>query len=140
MGERGPIPKRSDQRRRRNEPEGGIDQIPGASDVTVPEPKEHWLPIAVEWYASLAESGQSDFYEPSDWAFAAFVAELMSTAMATGRLNGQLITAIMSGMTELLTTEGARRRARVELERETGEADPAHEHAVATITALRARG
>lgn len=139
MGERGPVPKRIDHRRRRNGSEIPVDTAAGAY-AAMPDSDPNWHPIALVWYESLGESGQSEFYEQSDWAFAAFVAELTTIALTASRLNGQLITAVMAGMTELLTTEGARRRVRVELERETGEADPAHEHAVATITALRARG
>lgn len=144
MGSRGPIPKRSDVRRRTNEPEGGIDSAPGADEVLIPAPHEGWHPIASEWYASLAESGQSDFYEPSDWAFAYYVAELLTRSLGYAldgafvpvKVNGQLVTAVMAGMTELLTTEGARRRARIELERGAAPPDPQAEHA-ATVTQLR---
>ena len=113
MGDRGPIPKRTDQRRRRNLLEGGIDSASGATSVEVPDADGDWHPIAIRWFVSLGESGQSAFYEPSDWQFACFLAELMTRALDNPRgINGQLITAVMSGMTELLTTEGSRRRAR----------------------------
>lgn len=138
MGERGPVPKRSDHRRRTNEPDGAIDKAPGADRVEIPEPDAAWHSIARDWYLSLGESGQHLWYEPSDWQFARFVAELTSKALTASRLNGQLITAVMAGMTELLTTEGARRRARVELERELGVGDVDADRADATITELRA--
>jgi hypothetical protein len=64
---------------------------------------------------SLAESGQSQFYEPSDWAVARYVAEVMSRNLADGNMSAVMFAAVMSAMTELLTTEGARRRARLEL-------------------------
>jgi len=123
---RGPVPKRSDQRRRNNKPEGPALVKARALNAPIPatEPDAGWHPIASDWFESISESGQAQFYEPSDWQFARFVAELISRALNADRLNGQLITSIMSGMTELLTTEGARRRARIELEREAP-AEPA---------------
>lgn len=122
MGTRGPIPERSDARRRRNKPEGPelIQASSGApEDVPkLPEPDPLWHPIAADWYLSLRESGQAAFYEPSDWAVARYVAELMSRGLSTDRPpNGQYVAALNSAMASLLTTEGDRRRARVELER-----------------------
>ena len=38
----------------------------------------HRHPAARRWFESLAESGQSAFYEPSDWATAYVLAETMS--------------------------------------------------------------
>lgn len=123
----GPVPKRSEERRRRNKPEGGE-----TTKVTVDEGKVEppavgadWHPIAVEWFESLADSAQSRFYEPSDWATARYIAEAMSKNLQAGRLSGQLFAAVMSAMTDLLTTEGARRRARMEIERAPESAEPA---------------
>jgi hypothetical protein len=127
MGERGPIPKRSTQRRRRNktnDPE--IVQITSPKAVVAPEPDPNWHPIAASWFASLTGSGQSQFYEPSDWQTARFVAEVMSRSLrVAGKPSGYLITAVMSAMGELLCTEGARRRARIELERHAEAQEPA---------------
>jgi hypothetical protein len=117
----GPIPKRSDQRRRANKPEGGdVTQAPAGPAPTPHAADETWHPIAIEWFNSLTESGQSKFYEASDWAAARYVAEAMSRNLNSGeRFSAVLFAAVMAGMTELLTTEGARRRARLELERGT---------------------
>lgn len=122
MGVRGPIPERSEARRRRNKEEGpGLAKAPSGSPVDLPdlpEPDELWHPIARDWYLSLRESGQAVFYQPSDWATARYAAELMSRALDPDRVpNGQLIAALNSVMGTLLTTEGDRRRARIELER-----------------------
>lgn len=124
----GPVPRRSTQRRRRNRdsrPE--IVEVPRAPDAEGPPPASpEWHPIAVTWYESLSKSGQAVFYEPSDWATAQYVAEAMSRNLTSARgLSGQLFAAVMSAMTELLTTEGARRRARVELEKAVDVAEPA---------------
>lgn len=133
-GPRGPVPKRSDERRRRNKPEGaGAVRLPSAVSVDWPAPDEEWHLIAVRWYRSLAESGQSQFYEPSDIAAAVYVAEAMSRSLS-GKLSSVMFAAVMSAMTELLTTEAARRRARVELER----VDVAEPPAVASMAKYRA--
>lgn len=84
----------------------------------LPEPDALWHPIAVDWYLSLRESGQAAFYQPSDWAVARYAADLMSKVLLSERgPNGQLVAALNSVMSSLLTTEGDRRRARMELER-----------------------
>lgn len=115
----GPIPKRANQRRRKNKPEGCEILKAPTNPVApaVPTALAEWHPIARTWYESLAESGQAQFYEPSDWATASYIAEAMSRNLHAGRFSGQLFAAVLAGMTELLTTEGARRRARIELER-----------------------
>jgi hypothetical protein len=123
MGAHGPIPKRSEERRRRNKDDGPeLIQAPAGQPEDLPElpePSELWHPIATDWYLSLRESGQAAFYEPSDWAVARYAAELMSRVLDCSERgpNGQLVAALNSVMSSLLTTEGDRRRARLELER-----------------------
>jgi hypothetical protein len=132
VSSRGPVPKREDVRRRRNKDEAGpATRAAAAKHVPVPRADPDWHPIAKRWYASLKESGQSFWYEPSDWAAAVYVAEAMSRNLAAndGKFSAVLFQSVMSAMTELLTTEGARRRARVELEREESAED-------ASVTAI----
>ena len=122
MGVTGPIPKRSEERRRRNKGDGPglVQAAPGPPPglPALPDPDPLWHPIAVDWYLSLRESGQAQFYEPSDWAMARYAAELMSRGLSSDRPpNGQYVSAVDSVMARLLTTEGDRRRARIELER-----------------------
>lgn len=120
---RGPVPERSDRRRRANKPEIDIDTAPGASKVRPPEPDAAWHPIALAWYQSLAASGQSFWYQPSDWAEAVFLAEVMSEALLNGPINGPKLSAILSGSSRLMTTEGDRRRMRIELARPVEDED-----------------
>jgi hypothetical protein len=135
----GPVPKRSDQRRRTNKPEGGITRAPSlAAAVPVPPAEPDWHPMARGWYESLAESGQAVFYQPSDWQTARVWAELLSRQLFTGRTSAQMIAAWSAAATELLTTEGARRRARLELER-AGEVDLDEDASVTAIDAYRAQ-
>ena len=119
---RGPVPKRSDRRMGHHKPEGPPIGKGMAGDAPgIPEPHEDWHPIALDWYESLADSGQSQYYEASDWATAVYVAEAMSRNLSAGKFSAQLFQSVHSAMTELLTTEGARRRARIELERHNNE-------------------
>jgi hypothetical protein len=49
----------------------------------VPESSPRWLPQARSWFNSLALSGQSEFYEASDWATAVIAAQLLDTFLRT---------------------------------------------------------
>ena len=126
MAGHGPVPKRSDQRRRNNKPATPIKKAPSVLPVapTAPEADPNWHPIALRWYESLSLSGQAQFYEPSDWATAVYVAEVMSRNLGAAKFSAVLFGSVMSAMTDLLTTDGARRRARLELQREAPEAPP----------------
>lgn len=115
MGTRGPAPKRSDQRRRRNKPAVPTSRVEIPGVVPVPPPDESWDPRAVAWYESLAESGQSRFYEPADWRTAHLCASLISDVLREPK--AAMVQQIRGLMTDLLVTEGARRRVSLELER-----------------------
>lgn len=141
MGARGPVGKRSDQRHghRTQAEKDAVTKVPIASPpVPALEPDEAWHPIAQDWFRSLGESGQRVFYEASDWQVARYVAEAMSRNLNTGRFSAQLFAAVMSGMSSLLTTEGDRRRLRIELERQTA-VDADEEAAVAALDEWRDR-
>lgn len=131
----GPPPKRSDQRRRQNKPSAPIETAPAARKVTVPPTNGKWHPVAKRWYQSLRKSGQSRFYEPSDWATAYLIAEAMSRELNPQVVGyykqdgervpifesrppgGASLAAWLKAMTALMVTEGDRRRMRLELER-----------------------
>lgn len=124
MGARGPIGKRSEERmgHRSKEERDSITKAPSGAPEDLPDLPDadpSWHPIATDWYLSLRESGQAAFYQPSDWAVARYAAELMSRVLDCSERgpNGQLVAALNSVMSSLLTTEGDRRRARMELER-----------------------
>lgn len=111
----GPVPKRSEVRRRRNKPEGvQVSKAPAGDDVMWPDPDPLWNETATRFYLSLNESGQRAYYQASDVAVAVYVADMMNKSMI-GRVSGQLFAAVMSAITELMATEGARRRIRIEL-------------------------
>lgn len=156
----GPVPKRSSQRRRKNKQDGpppksgrgsgrdewsayarsiGIDVPDGASRAEIIEAvaeggvTDGLHPLAREWFESLSLSGQSAFYEPSDWAMARVVAESISRELKPQPIvvgqgesahvemyelppKGASLTAWLRAAASLLVTEGDRRRLRVELE------------------------
>ena len=124
MGARGPVAKRSEERmgHRSKEEKDSITKAPSGAPAdlpNLPDADPLWHSIASDWYLSLRESGQAAFYQPSDWAVARYAAELMSRVLDCSERgpNGQLVAALNSVMSSLLTTEGDRRRARMELER-----------------------
>lgn len=161
MGMYGPVRKRDAERRRRNK--DGVETLVVdlsetlAKEVEIPappltytqrnpetgeledldEPENRWHPTALEWYLSLTRSGQSIFYEASDWAMAFMLAEQISLALEArpvqvgvdgdGKpvfkymqmpMNGAQLSGILKGASALMATEGDRRRLAVELDRQ----------------------
>jgi len=157
MGERGPAPKRADQRRRHTKASDQPDKLEIEGSVEAPDVDENWHAVAKRWYESLADSGQSHYYEPSDWAMAYMLAESMSRDLEpqvvavpekTGEpvyakvpMKGASLAAYLKGMTSLLVSEADRRRANIELQRFTPTPDPEKEEAakVATLDEYRKR-
>lgn len=115
----GPIPERSDQRRRRNAPEIPIDRVEGGLvDVVGPDlDVEGAHPLAVDWFESLRGSAQAKFYEPSDWQMARIAAQCLTDYMADDRRSAMKFSAFQAATTALLVTEGDRRRMRMEIDR-----------------------
>lgn len=111
----GPVPKREDERRRRNKPEGGEVSKGEMRKVRVPQGDPDWHPIAKRLYDSLRTSGQADWYQNSDWNFAYSLCEDLSYYKKSGKRSGQMLQTIYSAMERLLVTEADRRRARIEL-------------------------
>ncbi len=133
----GPVPNRSDQRRRRNKVE--IDRAPNSvapGVVRGPDAPEGLTGLAKLWYESLRTSGQSEFYADSDWTSALIIAKAIEKF--EDRPTAHMLTAILSGFGSLAATEGDRRRLRIELER-APLADADEEAAVAEIDEWRTR-
>lgn len=137
MGTRGPAPKRSDQRRRANKPETPVTTAAASREVKVPAASRDWHPLARDMYRSLAESGQSAFFEPSDWQSARLAAEATSRLLNSDRFSAVLLAAVDSMWSNLLMTEASRRRLRIELEKP--KVDTAAVSAVADLDQFRKR-
>lgn len=134
MGDRGPVGKRAAERLGHRAKDDKPDTAPAGGRTVVKQPPgdPSWHEIAKTWYRSLAHSGQSVFYEPSDWATAIVIAEQISrelqpkivgldkwgnAVVESAPISGQSLSGILKGMTALLATEGDRRRAQLELSR-----------------------
>lgn len=128
---RGPLPKRSEERSRRNKPEneGGVslakgDRVP----YRVPPVDSAWHPRAKQWYRSLSRSGMREFYELSDYEMARLLCDALTEYYK--RPTAMMLATILQGMTSLGTTEGERRRMRIELE------DPKEAESSASLIAI----
>lgn len=121
MGQRGPVPKRKSElngHRSKEEIWGDtVTSAAGAREVKQPPASREWHPIARRMWKALGESGQSQFYEPSDWAFAYSLMDDLTYYKSGAKRSGQMLTAIYAAMSTLLVTEGDRRRVALELQR-----------------------
>lgn len=119
-----PIPKRSDQlHNKRGGRLDGLTQLEITNPYTEqPEANPEWHPIAMQWYESLPKSGQSHYYQASDWATAFMCADLISREFHRADdpetkkgVSAMMVHEIFAQAGNLLTTEGERRRLRLEL-------------------------
>lgn len=123
IGTRGPIPKRSEERIRRNNDEVEITKIEAGGLVEQPPlGLDDPHPMIVDFWESLGDSAQSKFYEPSDWQFARFTLHFADQLVRSSKPSSQMLMAVNSSLTELLVSEGSRRRVRMEIEREQAKA------------------
>lgn len=133
----GPIPKPEGSLKRPRSRKGKGEQsvvVGTRRPVTIAlEPDPHWHDIAKTIFTSVATSGQADYYQDSDWAILYSLCEDISyykspsKGVSVNKLtgetheyekprSGQMLQSIMSNLTDLLLTEGQRRRVRMELQ------------------------
>jgi len=121
----GPIPKRSDERIRRNKPDVPVEKLDAIGIVQVPElgiDDPH--PFIVDFYESLKDSAQSRYYEPSDWQYARWLMYAMNDYISGRKPSAVMFQSINTALSDLLITEGERRRVRLEIERgQSGQED-----------------
>jgi hypothetical protein len=130
----GPIPNREADLARPRERQGSNIQPVTKGElkpVTVPDPDPSWHPIATRLYESLRSSGQADFYQNSDWAFAMSVCDDLSHYKKSLKRSGQMLQTIYAALERLLVTEGDRRRVRIELREPEDDTEPAAVLAIA---------
>lgn len=131
MAGRGPIPKRPDQRRRRNAPAIPLVKVCGAASAPPPLAIEV-CPVVADWYASLADGPEARFYTPALWQRARLVAKMLDGVLTSGRPSAQMYAALQADMRALLVDAGELRRLGIEV--------TASEPIVpATVTDFRAR-
>lgn len=127
MAAHGPVPKRTSQRlgHLTKAEKAAATTIKAAGAVAMPDPDPTWHPLATSWYRSLSDSAQSKLMEPSDWAAASLTAHELSRMLASEAPNAALFGRLWAAMGELMTTEGARRRLKIEVERKALSGVPA---------------
>lgn len=111
----GPAPKRDAERTRRAEPASGAARHGELRPVKIPPADPQWHKRAKELYKSLKTSGQADYYQDSDWAYARILCDYLTRwYQRGGAMDGANIETMMS---KLGMTEGSRRQIlRVELD------------------------
>lgn len=127
----GPMPKRSEERTRRNKPEneGGVPLSKGERvPHRVPPADANWHPRAKQWYRSMSRSGMRDYYEVSDYEYARILCDALTEYYK--KPTAMMLATILQGMTSLGVTEGERRRMRIELE------DPKEAETSASLVAI----
>ena len=113
------MPRLSDERRRRNTSEGPplLKLAPRTPWSAASEPSDAWHPVIIGWYNGLRDGPEADFLTPAGWAFVRYLAERESANLASTRPSAMVSALFVAAQADLLTTEGARRRLRIELER-----------------------
>jgi hypothetical protein len=118
----GPVPKRSDQRRRRNKPAIDISKVDGAA-AEAPDLGIEVHPIVADWYAALSLGPEAQFYTPAMWQRARIVARMLSGVLESGRPSSQMYAALQSDMKSLLVDAGELRRLGIEVQAAAPAAD-----------------
>ncbi|WP_424216339.1 hypothetical protein ACN20G_29825 (plasmid) [Streptomyces sp. BI20] len=130
MAKRGPVPKRSDEVMGHHRTTEAVTRTPSAAAVPVSQPSaqgEDWHPMAERFYAAFGASGQSFYFEPSDWAVLKILTDHMSQLLRSPMLNAELFSAVLGQAEEMMTTEASRRRMRLETPVEKHAAPPVNE-------------
>ncbi|GGN40194.1 hypothetical protein FHR83_007095 [Actinoplanes campanulatus] len=114
----GPVPNREADLARPRERKGADQQSVTrgtARPAKAPNADRSWHPIAQRLWDAAKESGQSDFYQASDWALLYSLCEDLSVYKKSTKRSGQMLQTIYSAFERLLIAEGDRRRVRIEL-------------------------
>lgn len=138
-----PTPIKNDRdKRSKSQPLSGAPRHNQMREVKPPNAESAWHPRAKAWFNSLKKSGQSDYFQQSDWELAKFCADLMSYAYEQKfQRMTMLIVEINSMMARLGTTEADRRQAmRVELDIPVVEEQTAEEAAIDEVAAMLSKG
>jgi hypothetical protein len=82
--------------------------------IPIPQPSPKWHPAAQSWFRSLALSGQSEFYEASDWSTAVAAAQAYDMSLKWG--NASFFGQFVRLSERLGATIIDRKRSRIELQ------------------------
>jgi hypothetical protein len=114
----GPVPKRSSERGRQPY-DNVIDKVHAFGVVKKPELGlgDGVHPLITDFWESVGESAQSRYYEASDWQYLRITLHFLNKLLNTGKPSAQMLTVVNQMLTDLLVSEGSRRRVRMEIER-----------------------
>lgn len=126
-GRGGRVPKKVDQKHghRTKAEKAAVETVSAignvdAGSLIVQDPH----PIVSELWEAAQNSAQRSFFERSDWAMLNLTLYELDRYLKGSKRNGQILSALYSALGELLFSEGARRRVRIEIDRSTN-AEPA---------------
>ena len=137
MGQRGPVGKRSAERKgHRTQAELAVSKGTMRS-VSKPKANPDWHYIAkYAFNQAMGKSGTADWAQNSDWLAAWLLAENIDDYLKSSRRSAMAMAEIRQLMSDLMFTESSRRRVGIELEEEVApEVDPG----VAGVNAARDR-
>lgn len=118
----GPVPKRSGERSRRNEPALGAARMGEMLPVKKPSAdRGNWHKRALSFYESAEKSGQAAYWQQSDWEMLKIACDLLTNFYDAVERGGRGSSMIMENFLKIVgdlgMTEGSRRRdLRLELE------------------------
>jgi hypothetical protein len=127
VGERGPAPRREDERRRTNDPTTPVTKLGREElqnlpflidlDPDQPAPGPGWNSLVRELWEALAVDPARKWMTSADWASTKIVLDILSTAMGATDENGVLIpvsgntqSAVLKHLASIGVTESARLR------------------------------
>ena len=135
----GPMPKRDADRVRRNKPDVPT-RIGAAMPTDPPAEDRKWHVVAKRLYRSIKHSGQSKFWQQTDWEYARLTMDQLSKMLDSAGdkpLRATQLTEINSMLGQLMFTEPERRRARIELQHASEAGDNDTDATVTDINAAR---
>lgn len=137
--------KRDSEKSTNSQPQSGAPRHGDMFPVKVPPVSGNWHPRAKALYRSLKTSGQSAYYQNSDWEMARIACDLLTICYEAKGPGGvptpfykctMMVAEINEMLKQLGATEGARRTAmRVELDVPLPDEESAEEKALASFYA-----
>lgn len=128
------VPNRSDnltpagERKRKSR---GVTVTKGeACPATIPEANPEWCKVAEGLWEAAQESGQSAFYETTDWWMLYLACDQVTYLYEQGRRSPEYLKGIITMLGSLMFTEADRRKVHVEL------IDPSDDAEEATIAVM----
>lgn len=119
----GPVPKRSEERQRRNKDNGPVDQFDLDGVVEIPT-AYFFNKVINDLWLSLKQSANVKYFEPSDWHYAILAFTLWDEQLghdadgkSTKTPGPTMVMALDAMLSKLLITEAERRRLRIEVNR-----------------------